>query len=99
MMKKILPVAVATLVLVLSAGGTLAEPPVPVKEGTVPSIGDHQPEQLTDADLLSVTGRGACTEDVQSLGRFVVVIGLLGMSHLIVATGQVTIGLGPFVCA
>jgi hypothetical protein len=99
MKKKILPVAVATLTLVLGAGGTFAEPPKPVAEGAVPSVSNHEPAQLTDADLLSVTGRGACTEDVQALGRFVVVIGLIGMSHLIVATGQVTIGLGPFVCA
>ena len=99
MMKKLLPVAVAALMLVLSAGGAFAEPPVPVTEGAVPGVGNHQPEQLTDADLLSVTGRGACTEDVQALGRFVVVIGLIGMSHLIVATGQATTGLGAFVCA
>ncbi len=99
MMKKILPVAVATLVLVLSAGGTFAEPPVPVMEGAVPGVGNHQPEQLTDADLLSVTGRGACNERVQAFGRFVVVVGLIALSHLLVATGQTTIGLGPLVCA
>ena len=99
MMKKLLPVAVAALMLVLSAGGAFAEPPVPVTEGAVPGVGNHQPEQLTDADLLSVTGSGACTKGVQALGGLVVVIGLAGLSHLVVATGQATIGLAPLVCA
>ncbi len=99
MTKKILPVAVAALVLVLSAGGAFAEPPNPFTEGAVSSIEDHQPGQLTDADLLSVTGRGVCAGGVRVLGKLVVAFGLAGLSHHIVATGQVMIGLGPFVCA
>ena len=85
MMKKILPVAVATLVLVLSAGGGFAEPPKPVKEGTSNASGiDYdQFQQLPDADMATVTGgawwSGGCT-GVHSRGRFVLVIGLHGMS-------------------
>ena len=93
MMKKVLPVAVAALVL--SVGGSFAEPPMSVTEGNILGVDNHRPEKLTDTDMVSVTGRGACT----ALGKFVVVVGLIGLSHQMVATGQAMIGLAPFVCA
>ena len=98
MMKKILPVAVAALTLVLSAGGAFAEPPKPAGPSNASGIDYDQLQRLPDADMATVTG-GACTEDVQALGRVVVAFGLIGLSHLMVATGQATISLAAFVCA
>lgn len=95
-MKKVLPVAVAALVL--SVGGVLAERPMSVTEADLQGVNNVRPEQLTDTDMVSVTGRG-CTEDVQTLGTIAVVVGLIGLSHLMVASGQATIGLAPFICA
>jgi len=96
MMKKALPVAVAALVL--NVGGVLAEPPMSVTEADRQGVNNDRPERLTDTELVAVTGRG-CTEGVQALGTFAVVVGLMSLSHLIVASGQATIELAPTVCA
>lgn len=58
MMKKILPVAVATLVLVLSAGGAFAEAPGPATQGDSPGIDYNQSRRLPDADMAAVEGKG-----------------------------------------
>lgn len=98
MLKRICPVAVAALAL--SAGGAFAEPPIAFTEANAPGVDDSRLEPLTDTDMATVTGRGeACTEHVQALGRDIVVVGLVGLNHVLIATGQVTIGLAPFVCA
>lgn len=98
MLKRVLPVA--GVALVLSVGAALAEPPMAVTEAGIHAVDDHRHGRLTDTEMVSVTGaRETCTEDLQALGRFVVVIGLIGLSHHIVTTGQVTIGLAPLACA
>lgn len=98
MLKKVLPVAVVALAL--SAGGAFAEPPMAFAELNLPGVDDSRLEPLTDTDMVSMTGRGAtCTEDVRTIGTVVAIFGFLGRNHILLATGQITIGLAPFVCA
>ncbi len=98
MMKRVLPVAVVALAL--SAGGAFAEPPMAVTEANVPGVDDSRPEPLTDTDMATVTGRGGtCTEDVQTIGTVVAIVGFLGRNHILLATGQMAPRLAPFVCA
>ncbi len=82
MMKKILPVGVATLVLVLSAGGAFAEPPNPAASSDTSGIDYDQLQRLPDADMATVTGgawwSGACTGAVRGLGVIVWLHGLAG---------------------
>ncbi len=62
-MKKVLTLAVAALVL--SVGGAFAEPPVTAVAGDTSGVDSRGLEQLTDADMVAVTGgawwSGACT--------------------------------------
>ncbi len=98
MIKRVFPVAVVALAL--SAGGAFAEPPMAVTEANMPGVDDHRSEQLTETDMVSVTGRGgACTETVQGIGILKVALGFVSRSHPLVILGQITIGLAPFVCA
>lgn len=96
MTKKILAVAIAALVL--SAGVALAEPLMSVAEGAGPGMDDHRPGQLTDTDMASVTGRGACTEGIQALGKSAVFLGKITVNHWLVFAGYVTTGIGPLIC-
>ncbi len=69
-MKKVLTLAVAALVL--SVGGAFAEPPVTAVAGDTSGADNPGLEQLTDADMVAVTGEGwrsgACTLAVKGLG-------------------------------
>ncbi|MDE2691018.1 MAG: hypothetical protein OXI49_10935 [Acidobacteriota bacterium] len=69
MLKKVLPLAVAALAL--SAGGAFAEPPMAFTEANVPGVDDSRLEPLTDTEMVSVTGRGACTQAVKGAGILV----------------------------
>ncbi|MDE2976177.1 MAG: hypothetical protein OXU63_01505 [Acidobacteriota bacterium] len=69
MLKKVLPLAVAALAL--SAGGAFAEPPIAFTEANVPGVDDSRLEPLTDTEMVSVTGRGACSLAVKGVGIFV----------------------------
>lgn len=98
MLKKVLPVAVAALLL--SAGGAFAKRSHSATPSEIPGVGHHELEQITATEMVSMTGKGAdCTDHVQQLGRDVIVVGLVGLNHILVITGQVTVGLAPFVCA
>ncbi len=98
MINRVFPVAVVALAL--SAGGTFAEPPMVVTDANVPGVDDSRPEPLTGTDMATVTGRGeTCTEDVQTTGTIVAIVGFLGRNHILLAIGQIKLGLAPFVCA
>lgn len=81
MVKKILPVAVATLALVLSAGDGFAEPPKPTGPSNASGIDYDQLQQLPDADMATVTGgawwSGACTGAIHAAGASLVVAGYM----------------------
>lgn len=70
MMKKVLPVAVATLVL--SVSGAFAEPPNSVIPNHRPDTGKRELGQVADADMAALKGKGlqsgACTLAVKSAG-------------------------------
>ena len=91
MMKKILPVAVATLVLVLSAGGTFAEPPDPAAPSDTPGIDYDQLQRLQDADMATVTGgawwSGGCTGVIRAAGAGLVVAGYMYRNGLMQGAG------------
>ena len=92
MMKKILPVAVATLVLVLSAGGTFAEPPEPTAAPSNASGIDYdQFQRLQDAEMATVTGgawwSGACTGVIHAAGAGLVVAGYMYRNGLMEGAG------------
>lgn len=97
MLKKVLPAALAALLL--SAGAAFAEPPLAVTEANVSGVDDYRPVPLTDTDMVSLTGKGACTGTVEAIGVLKVVAGLVSLSHPMVILGQMTIGLAPSVCA
>lgn len=82
MMKKILPVAVATLVLVLSAGGTFGEPPDPAAPSDTYGIDYDQLQRLQDTDMAAVTGgawwSGGCTGVIRGAGFILWLHGLAG---------------------
>lgn len=91
MMKKILPVAVATLVLVLSAGGGFAEPPKPTGPSNVSGIDYDQFQRLPDAEMAAVTGgawwSGACTGVIHAAGAGLVVAGYMYRNGLMEGAG------------
>ncbi len=82
MMKKILPVAVTTLVLVLSAGSTFAEPPDPAAPSDTSGIDYDQFQRLPDAEMAAVTGgawwSGGCTGVIRGAGFILWLHGLAG---------------------
>ena len=82
MMKKILPVAVATLALVLSAGGAFAEPPKPADPRNTSDIDYDQFQRLQDTDMAAVTGgawwSGGCTGVIRGAGFILWLHGLAG---------------------
>ena len=82
MMKKILPAAVAALTLVLSAGGTFAEPPDPAAPSDTSGIDYDQVQRLQDADMAAATGgawwSGACTGVIRGAGFMLWLHGLAG---------------------
>ncbi len=96
MMTKILPLAVAALVL--SAGGAFAEPPNSVVPNDHPGTGNHEPGQLADTDLAVFKGKGlrsaACTRVVQGAG-----LGLFGMASILRDPIGRGLGLGLFISA
>ena len=86
--------------LLLSAATAFALPPSSVVTGDDPGSGHQEFGQLADAEMVSVTGRGeGCVDSVRTAGVGLIVFGLMGLNHLFVAKGQVTIGLAALVCA
>lgn len=79
-MEKVLPVAVAALVL--SAGAAFAEPPNSATPGDMSGIDYYQLQRLPDADMVAVTGgawwSGACTGAIRTAGVIVWLHGLAG---------------------
>lgn len=82
MKKTILPVAVATLTLVLSAGGGFAEPPKPTGPSNASGIDNDQFQRLPDAEMAAVTGSawwsGGCTGVIRGAGFLLWLHGLAG---------------------
>ena len=91
MMKKILPVAVAALTLVLSADGTFAEPPDPAAPSDKPGIDYDQLQRLQDTEMATVTGgawwSGACTGAIHAAGASLVVAGYMYRNGLMEGAG------------
>lgn len=73
MMRKVLPVAIAALVL--SVGGAFAESPNSVIPSDQSGIGKHELGPLAETDMAAVQGKGlrsgACTLAVKGAGIFV----------------------------
>ena len=78
-MKKVLSIAVAALVL--SVGGAFAEPPVTAVAGDYPGVDNPGLEQLTDADMVALVGRGwrseACSAAVLGAGALIFRFGVV----------------------
>ena len=90
-MKKVLSIAAAALVL--SVGGAFGEPPATAVAGDYPGVDNPGLEQLTDADMVAVTGAawwsGACTGAIHVAGAIVWLGGYL-------IANQVQQGIGLF---
>ena len=91
MKKKTLPVAVATLTLVLSAGGGFAEPPKPTGPSNASGIDYDQFQRLPDADIATVTGgawwSGGCTGAIHAAGAVLVATGYMYRNGLLKGAG------------
>ena len=89
MMKKILPVAVATLVL--SVTGAFAEPPKPTGPSHASGIDYDQFQRLPDAEMAAVTGgawwSGGCTGVIRGAGVVLVATGYMYRSGLLKGAG------------
>ena len=83
-MKKVVSIAVAALVL--SVGGAFAEPPDTAAAGDYPSAGNRGLEQLSDAEMVAVTGAawwsGACTGAIHTAGTITLLMGSLTANRL-----------------
>ncbi len=99
-MKKVLFIAVAALVL--SVGGAFAEPPVTAVAGDYPGVDNPGLEQLTDADMVGVMGRGwrsgACSAVVLGAGAIIFRFGVIANHVPSIFVGLFSPALAADVC-
>ena len=100
-MKKVLSIAVATLVL--SVGGAFAEPPVTAVAGDTSGVDGRGLDQLTDADMVAVMGEGwwsgVCTVGIMAGGYVVAVVGVIVQHPAGPGFGLAIVAVAPAVCA
>ena len=95
MMKKVLPVAVAALVL--SVGGAFAEAPNSDTPGDTSSVDYDQLERVADSEMATLAGgawwSGACTGAIHAAGVSLVVSGYLNRNTIMETVGLFTLRL------
>ncbi len=101
MMKKVLPVAVAALVL--SVGGAFAEAPNSDTPGDTSSVDYYRFQQLPDADMATVKGKGlrsgACTVAVKGVGYLTIGIATMLRDPFGQGIGIGLVGAAGAICA
>ncbi len=100
-MKKVLPVAVAALAL--SVGGAFAEAPNSDTPGDTSSVAHYRFQQLPDADMATVKGKGlrseACTRVVRGFGYLAFVAATIRRDPAGQVSGAFIFGAAGAICA